>query len=89
MLGHIAARDRNVKVIINTRNFGHIRSRTTGCCSAAETPSSAWPRTSRIRRSSFPRFSTKWREGYKVVLGVKTASEESAVMFAIRRIGYG
>src|SRR5258707_10039805 len=35
-----------------------------------------------------PAFLEKWREGYKVVLGVKSASDESAVMFAIRRFGY-
>jgi polyisoprenyl-phosphate glycosyltransferase len=35
-----------------------------------------------------PAFLAKWREGYKVVLGVKAAAEESAAMFAIRKIGY-
>ena len=35
-----------------------------------------------------PAFLDKWRAGYKVVLGVKAASEESALLFAIRRIGY-
>jgi glycosyltransferase involved in cell wall biosynthesis len=36
-----------------------------------------------------PVFLEKWREGYKVVLGIKNATEESALMAAIRRIGYG
>jgi len=35
-----------------------------------------------------PVFLEKWREGYKVVLGVKAAAEESPLMFGIRRIGY-
>ncbi len=35
-----------------------------------------------------PAFLEKWREGYKVVLGVKLASQESRAMFAIRRWGY-
>jgi len=36
-----------------------------------------------------PAFLGKWREGYKVVLGIKEAAEESALMSAIRRAGYG
>ncbi len=35
-----------------------------------------------------PAFLEKWREGYKVVLGVKAASAQSRVMFGIRRLGY-
>ncbi len=33
-------------------------------------------------------FVAKWQEGFKVVLGVKTESEESALMFAIRGAYY-
>ena len=33
-------------------------------------------------------FLKKWEEGYKVVIGVKTQSEESAVMFGVRKIFY-
>ena len=35
-----------------------------------------------------PAFLEKWRQGYKVVLGIKESAEETAAMFAIRRIGY-
>jgi glycosyltransferase involved in cell wall biosynthesis len=35
-----------------------------------------------------PEFLKKWEEGYAVVLGVKTASEESRLMYAIRTFSY-
>jgi glycosyltransferase involved in cell wall biosynthesis len=88
VLRTIAAQDRHVKVIVNTRNFGHIRSpihallqcRTDGVIILAadfQDPPEV-----------IPALLEKWREGFKVVLAVKSASEESALMFAIRGIGY-
>ncbi|MDA8377454.1 MAG: glycosyltransferase family 2 protein [Planctomycetia bacterium] len=88
ILREIAAQDKNVRVIFNTRNFGHIRSpyhgllQTTGdatiglACDFQDPP------------ALIPEFLGKWEQGYKVVLGVKTASDESAVMFACRSAYY-
>jgi glycosyltransferase involved in cell wall biosynthesis len=47
----LAARDQRVKLIVNTRNFGHIRSPIHACCRRAATRSSPWPRTCRNRRN--------------------------------------
>jgi glycosyltransferase involved in cell wall biosynthesis len=47
ILKHIAAEDPNVKIIVNSRNFGHIRSPIHGLLA---TPSSASSPTSRTRR---------------------------------------
>jgi len=88
ILRDIASRDKHVKVIVNTRNFGHIRSpihallqcRTDGVVILAadfQDPPEV-----------VPQLLEKWREGYKVVLAIKAAAEESPLMFAIRRIGY-
>ena len=35
-----------------------------------------------------PDFIKKWEEGYKIVIGVKTQSEESSFFFAIRKTYY-
>ena len=40
VLRSLAAEDPSVRVIINLRNFGHVRSPITGCCRRAATPSS-------------------------------------------------
>ena len=36
-----------------------------------------------------PDFLRRWEEGFKVVMGVKTQSQESAAMFAVRKLYYG
>lgn len=89
LLREIAARDRNVKVIVNTRNFGHIRSPYHALLQCRGDAVIGMAADLQDPPELIPAFLEKWREGYKVVLGVKSASEESTVMFAIRRLGYG
>jgi glycosyltransferase involved in cell wall biosynthesis len=89
ILRDIAAHDRNVKVIVNTRNFGHIRSPYHALLQCRGDAVIGMAADLQDPPELIPAFLEKWREGYKVVLGVKSASEESALMFAIRRVGYG
>lgn len=84
----IAARDRNVKVIVNTRNFGHVRSPYHALLQCRGDAVIGMAADLQDPPELIPGFLAKWREGYKVVLGVKAASDESAALFAIRRIGY-
>jgi glycosyltransferase involved in cell wall biosynthesis len=88
ILRGMAARDRRVKVIVNTRNFGHIRSPYHALLQCRGDAVIGMAADLQDPPELIPRFLEKWREGYKVVLGVKAASEESAAMFAIRRLGY-
>jgi glycosyltransferase involved in cell wall biosynthesis len=88
ILRAIAARDRNVKVIVNTRNFGHVRSPYHALLQCRGDAVIGMAADLQDPPELIPAFLAKWREGYKVVLGVKAASEESAAMFAIRRLGY-
>jgi glycosyltransferase involved in cell wall biosynthesis/ADP-ribose pyrophosphatase YjhB (NUDIX family) len=88
ILRELAARDRRVKVIVNTRNFGHIRSPYHGLLQCYGDAVIGMAADLQDPPELIPAFLDKWREGYKVVLGVKKASEESALMFAIRRFGY-
>jgi len=84
----LAAHDKNVKVIVNTRNFGHIRSPYHALLQCRGDAVIGMAADLQDPPELIPAFLEKWREGYKVVLGVKSASDESAVMFAIRRFGY-
>ena len=88
LLREIAAEDKRFKVILNSNNFGHIRSpmnalfHTTGdavviMCSDLQDPPEL-----------IHEFLQKWQEGYKVVCGVKPASKENPLMFAVRRFYY-
>jgi glycosyltransferase involved in cell wall biosynthesis len=88
ILRQIAKHDRNVKVIINARNFGHIRSpyyailQTKGdavICIVADLQDPP---------ELIPDFIRKWEEGYKIVLGIKIKSKENKLMFLIRRLFY-
>lgn len=89
VLRDIAAHDRNVKVIVNTRNFGHVRSPYHALLQCRGDAVIGMAADLQDPPELIPAFLEKWREGYKVVLGVKSASEESTLMFAIRRLGYG
>ena len=88
ILREICANDSNVKAILNTRNFGHIRSPFYGMLQSRGDATITIVSDLQDPPSMFVDFIVKWEAGYKVVLGIKTGSEESRVMFAIRRIYY-
>jgi glycosyltransferase involved in cell wall biosynthesis len=88
ILRDIASRDRNVKVIVNTRNFGHVRSPFHALLQCRGDAVIGMAADLQDPPEMIPAFLEKWREGYKVVLGVKATSDESSAMFAIRKIGY-
>jgi len=88
ILRTIAAEHKNVKVIVNTRNFGHVRSPYHALLQCGGDAVIGMAADLQDPPEMIPAFLEKWRQGYKVVLGVKAASEESPAMFAIRRIGY-
>jgi glycosyltransferase involved in cell wall biosynthesis len=88
ILKNIARRDKNVKVIVNTRNFGHIRSPFYGLLQSNGDAAVLLCADLQDPPSLIVDFLKKWQEGYKVVLAVKRKSEESSAMFAVRKIYY-
>lgn len=84
VLKDIASRDRNVKVIVNARNFGHIRSpfhaflQTRGDAVIGIVADLQDP------PELIPEMIAKWEEGYSMVLCLKTTSQENRMMFWIR-----
>lgn len=88
ILKKIAEQNPNVKVIVNARNFGFIRSSFYGLiqpegdavilifCDLQDPP------------SLMVDFIKKWEEGYQVVLGVKSSSKENFIVFNLRRLYY-
>src|SRR5829696_3582291 len=81
ILRDLASRDRNVKVIVNTRNFGHVRSPYHALLQCTGDAVIGMAADLQDPPELIPTFLEKWREGYKVVLGVKSAAEESSLMF--------
>lgn len=88
VLRELAKRDGNVKVIVNTRNFGHIRSPIHALLQCRTDAAIILAADFQDPPEVIPRLLEQWHAGHKVVLAVKAAAEESALMFAIRRIGY-
>jgi glycosyltransferase involved in cell wall biosynthesis len=88
ILRALAAADKRVKVIVNTRNFGQIRSPYYGMLQARGEAVITIVSDLQEPPEAIPRFVKKWEEGYKVVLGVKSASKESWFMYRLRSFYY-
>ncbi len=88
LLRELAKADPKVKVILNTRNFGHIRSPYHGLLQASGDCAILMVSDFQDPPEMIRSLVKKWEEGFKMVLGVKTQSEESAGMFAIRKAYY-
>jgi glycosyltransferase involved in cell wall biosynthesis len=87
-LKEIAASDPNVKIIVNTRNFGHIRSPYHALLLAQGDAAIGMACDLQDPPALIPDFLRKWEEGYKVVLGVKTATHETGPIAWIRKAYY-
>lgn len=88
ILKKLAAADRNVKVIINTRNFGWIRSQFYGLIQGRGDAVIMLVADFQDPPELIKDFLRQWEAGYKVVLGIKTNSGESGLMFALRKFYY-
>ena len=88
ILRQITKEDKNIKVILNTRDFGQVRSpmhafmQAKGdavigiCCDLQDPP------------ELIPDFLKKWEEGYKMVLGVKNNTKDTLLMAFARKVFY-
>ncbi len=88
ILREIAAQDKNVKVIINARNFGHIRSPHHAMIQARGDAVISVVSDLQDPPELIKEFIKKWEEGFLVVIAVKADSEESPLFFAIRKAYY-
>lgn len=88
ILRRLAAEDRNVKLILNSKNFGHIRSPFHGLMQAHGDAVILTVADLQDPASLIPQFIEKWEEGNKVVIGVKKKSAENALVFMLRKTFY-
>jgi glycosyltransferase involved in cell wall biosynthesis len=88
ILRGLAAQDKHVKVIINTRNFGHIRSPYYGLLQASGDAAVVMASDLQDPPEKISEFIHKWEEGFKVVIGVKTQSQESGFFYFLRSLYY-
>lgn len=88
ILREMANKDKNVKVILNARNFGPNRSGTYGMLQATGDALICIVCDLQDPPEMIPIFLQKWEEGYKVVMGQKTKSKENFLMFQVRKLYY-
>lgn len=87
-LREIAAKDRRVKLILNSRNFGHIRSPYYGLLQAKGDACIVIASDLQDPPEMIETFLTKWEEGSNTVLAVKPQSHEPFHKFLVRRTYY-
>ena len=88
LLRERAARDPRLKLIINARNFGHIRSPYHALLQASGDAAVIIAGDLQDPPELIPEFVRKWEEGFKSVMAVKPESAESSIMFFARRLYY-
>ena len=83
-----AATDLRIRLIVNNRNFGHVRSPAYAVLQAQGDAVIAMASDLQDPPELIPEFLHHWERGFKVVIGTKPVSRETPAMFLIRRLFY-
>lgn len=89
ILKKLALNDKNLKIIVNSRNFGHMRSPLHGMLQAKGDAVISIVSDLQDPPELIIDFVRKWEEGNDIVLAIKKQSEEHSLMFKIREFYYG
>ncbi len=89
ILREIAARDPNVKVILNARNFGPLRSTFNGVLATTGDAVMLFvPVDLQDPPELIPRFVELWEQGNEVVYGIRAERDEAILMRSVRKAYY-
>ena len=80
--------DRGIKAIFNAKNFGQFNSPYYGMLNSTGDATILMAADFQDPVEMIPKFVEAWEEGYRIVIGVKTESNESKLMYALRGIYY-
>lgn len=84
----IAQKDPRIKIIVNSRDFGFIRSSYYGLLQASGDAVILVVADLQEPPELISDFIQKWEEGYKIVKGIRTSIQESPLLFSIRKFYY-
>lgn len=87
-LKKLAEKDPMVKIIVNTRNFGHIRSPYYGILQSRGAATIYLASDLQDPPELIPEFIRYWEEGYKLVMATKPVSKGVAWVHALRKAYY-
>ncbi len=88
ILRRLAGQDRRVKVIVNSRNFGHIRSPYYGLLQSDGDAVIYMASDFQDPPEMIPDLIKAWELGAKMVIAVKTKSKEAPLFYLIRTVYY-
>ena len=83
ILKEICSNDKKVKVIINSKNYGHIKSPFHGILQSTGDACLLMASDFQDPVELIPQYIKKWQDGSKIVLGKKITSKENSLMFNI------
>lgn len=84
----IARQDKRIRLIVNARNFGHIRSPVYAILQAQGDIIIAMASDLQDPPELIPEFIKHWQTGYRVVVGIKSGTHETLAMRLVRGIYY-
>jgi len=84
----LATEDPHVRAILNTRNFGPVRSPYYGLLQAYGDAVICLASDLQDPPEKIPEFIRRWEEGYLIVIGIKAHSEESKLFYFLRSAYY-
>lgn len=88
ILRHICSDNKRIKAILNAKNFGQFNSpfygmlQTSGDCTIIMACDFQDP------VELIPQYISEWENGYRIVIGIKTSSQENRLMYALRSFYY-
>jgi dolichol-phosphate mannosyltransferase len=88
ILNKMAAKDHRIKIIVNQRNFGYLRSPYWGMMQTQGMATIAMSSDLQDPPELIPLFLDEWERGWKVVLATKPVSYTNPLLHFIRRLYY-
>ncbi len=85
---NLASNDKNLKIIINSKNYGHIRSPYYGLLQSSGDASILMASDFQDPINLIPKYIEEWKKGKKIVLGEKISSDENKIKFSLRKLFY-
>ena len=88
LVREICAQDKRTKAIFNVKNFGQFNSPFYGLCQTTGDCTILMCADFQDPVELIPVFLHHWEEGYQIVCGVKTTSQENPIMYKLRSMYY-
>ena len=88
ILRDLAKQDKNIKVIINSRNFGHVRSPVHGLMQSKGDAAILMMSDFQDPIELIPKYISEWEKGYDVVLAQKNSSDENFIKHFLKNLFY-